>query len=225
MLAYAAHRRSARRVSPATLALIVGGHAVAIGLLITAKMDVGPGKKIVDTVIEFIPAPIPETPPPPPPMPQTEVRPSPKPSTVTQTPAVVELDHSGPTVDLGPPTTEIVPDLGPIIETPPGPIVQDPPRPAPVKIAARSITPAEYLRPEYPDSKRRLEEEAVLRLRLQIDERGRVVAVEPVGDADAAFVTAARQHLLRHWRYKPATEDGRPVPTSMTITLRFQLED
>lgn len=225
MLAYAAHRRSARRVRPATLALIVGGHAVAIGLLITAKMDVGPGKKIVDTVIEFIPAPLDETPPPPPPTPQTEVRPAPRESTVTQTPAVVELDHGGPTVDLGPPMTEIVPDLGPIIDTPPGPIVQDPPKPAPVKIAARPITPAEYLRPDYPDSKRRLEEETVLQLSLRIDERGRVVAVDPVGAADPVFLAAARQHLLRHWRYKPATEDGRPVPTTLTIKLRFELED
>ena len=222
MLAYAAHRRSARRVSPTTLALIVGGHAVAIGLLITAKMEVNPfipKPPIKITSIPLDPEPVPE------PKPQTEVRTAPKQSTVTRTPAVIELDHSGPTVDHETPTTEIVPDLGPIIETPPGPIVQGPPRSAPVKVAARSITPAEYLRPEYPDSKRRLEEEAVLRLRLQIDERGRVIAVEPVGNADAAFVTAARQHLLRHWRYKPATEDGRPVPTSMTITLRFQLED
>jgi len=26
------------------------------------------------------------------------------------------------------------------------------------------------------------------------------------------------------WRYKPATVDGRPVPSSTVITLRFELE-
>ena len=36
----------------------------------------------------------------------------------------------------------------------------------------------------------------MLRLRLTIDARGRVVAVEPVGRADRAFLAAARRHLL-----------------------------
>ena len=81
------------------------------------------------------------------------------------------------------------------------------------------------MRPPYPDSKRRSEEEAALRLRLSIDERGRVTAVEPIGAADPEFLAAARAHLLRFWRYKPATEDGRAVATSMVITLRFQLEE
>jgi protein TonB len=81
------------------------------------------------------------------------------------------------------------------------------------------------LRPPYPDDKRRLEEEAVLRLRLAIDERGRVVAVEPVGSADRSFLEAARRHLIAHWRYKPATDDGRAVRSSTVITLRFELEN
>ena len=66
--------------------------------------------------------------------------------------------------------------------------------------------------------------EAVLRLRLSIDERGRVVSVDPVGAADGAFLAAARRHLLAQWRYKPAMEGGRAVATSIVITLRFQLE-
>ena len=51
----------------------------------------------------------------------------------------------------------------------------------------------------------------MLKLRLSIDHRGRVVAVEPVGRADRAFLAAARRHLIAKWRYKPATEDGRAV--------------
>ena len=72
---------------------------------------------------------------------------------------------------------------------------------------------------------RRTEEEAVLRLRLSIDPRGRVTAVEPVGAADPAFLASARSHLLRYWRYRPATEDGRAVASSLVITLRFELEE
>ena len=69
------------------------------------------------------------------------------------------------------------------------------------------------------------DEEASLRLRLSIDARGRVVAVEPVGSADRAFLAAARRHLLAHWRYQPATEDGRAVASTTVITLRFELDD
>jgi hypothetical protein len=45
-----------------------------------------------------------------------------------------------------------------------------------------------------------------------------------VGRADRAFLDAARRHLIAHWRYQPATEDGRTITSSLTITLRFQLD-
>jgi len=222
MLAYAAHRRQRRRISPATLVLIVAGHSVAIGLLISAKMDVGPGAVITRTLIENIP--LPEDPPPPPePLPQ---EPSPAPqSHVTQVPSIIPTPSPGPAVDLGPPTPTIVPDIGPVIEQPlQPPLATELPK-EPVKVAARLSTPADLLRPPYPESKRRLEEEATLRLRLSIDERGRVTAVEPIGAADPEFLSSARKHLLRNWRYKPATEDGRAVPSVLNVTLRFRLED
>ena len=65
--------------------------------------------------------------------------------------------------------------------------------------------------------------EASLRLRLGIDERGRVVSVEPVGRADPTFLAAARRHILRVWRYQPAMEGAKAVPSTTTITLKFEL--
>ena len=50
------------------------------------------------------------------------------------------------------------------------------------------------------------------------------MAVEPVGRADAVFLAAARRHLLAHWRFKPASDDGRAVASTTVITLRFQLD-
>jgi protein TonB len=111
--------------------------------------------------------------------------------------------------------------IGPSIEPLPK---ADPLPPPPVKTSARLMTSGADLRPPYPASKIASGEEALLRLRLSIDERGRVVAVEPVGSADRAFLEAARRHLLARWRYKPASEGGRSVATSTVITLRFQLE-
>jgi protein TonB len=85
------------------------------------------------------------------------------------------------------------------------------------------VTPASDVKPPYPPSKLRDGEEAALRLKLTIDERGRVTGVEAVGPADPVFLAAARRHLIAHWRYRPATEDGRAVATSTLVTLRFEL--
>jgi protein TonB len=93
-----------------------------------------------------------------------------------------------------------------------------------VSSAARLLTSGADLKPPYPESKLLNEEEAALQLRLTIDDHGRVVAVDPIGRADPVFLGAARRHLLAHWRYKPAMQDGRAVATSIVITLRFQLD-
>lgn len=225
MLAYAAHRRQRRKLSPTALALIIGGHAIAIALLASARMEVGVFRPDPPLVVK--PIPLPQDPPPEPPEPKTEPAPSPPMSNLSLPPKVVTLPlDTGPVVVPGP-----VPDLpAPIIGAnpvphPPQPVpVPTPPEPR-VKTGPRLATAGDLLRPPYPESKRRMEEEATLRLRLSIDERGRVTAVEPIGNVDAAFLDSARRHLLRNWRYTPAKEDGRAVPSSLVITLRFQLED
>ena len=92
-------------------------------------------------------------------------------------------------------------------------------------LAARLATAEGALKPPYPLDKIRTEEEATLRLRLTIDPRGRVIVVDPVGKADPSFLEAARRHILKAWRYKPATEDGVAVQSTTVISLSFRLED
>jgi protein TonB len=224
MLAYAADRRPRRHLSPATLSLIVGVHAIALALLAANKMEVNPFVPRPPIVVDSIP--LPTEPPPPQPQPQSDPKAQTPQSVITPTPPHYPPLSSNPVVDSGPATTDIVPDVQPLIEAPLGPRVDLlPPRAEAVKVAARLATPPDLLRPPYPDSKLRSEEEAVLRLRLGIDERGRVTSVDPVGEADPAFLQAARRHLTRSWRYRPATEDGRPVASTIVITLRFELRD
>jgi protein TonB len=106
----------------------------------------------------------------------------------------------------------------------PQPRIEPLPAPDPVRVGPRFVTPPDAVRPPYPASKLQSEEEAVLKLKLSINERGRVVAVEPVGRTDPAFLAAARRHLIAHWRYRPATVDGRAIASSTLVTLRFELE-
>ena len=81
----------------------------------------------------------------------------------------------GPVVSTVP---DPMPDPGPVIGTNPDPGPVTPTITPPVRVGPRFATPQHLIEPPYPPDKQRLEEEAVLRLKLSIDERGRVVAVE-----------------------------------------------
>jgi periplasmic protein TonB len=217
MLEYAASRRkvASRPSSPNAMLLIISAHVALLALVMSAKMDL-PRKLIYDspTRIDLVPEPSP-------PRPQPIMTHSPQPQPIENPQPQVP---TAPTVQ---PTIEATPsiDFGKIL----GPSTSPTPAPqpmalAPVRQTARLVTPPSELKPPYPASKIASEEEATLRLRLTIDERGRVIAVDPVGPADREFLDAARRYMIAHWRYQPATEDGRAVASTLTVTLRFQLD-
>lgn len=211
MPAYAP-RPERRRLNSSVLVLIIGVHAVAILAIMSARMNLPVPWSPQRTDVTFVPLP-PE--PQPDPRPQAEPRPSNQ-----------SLDSPAPVIDtrLAPgPAVDVLPlppfDPGPLIGVnPPKPI--DPPI---VRTGPRFATPEADIRPPYPESKRALEQEAVLKLRLSIDERGRVTAVEPVGKADPTFLAAARRHILKAWRYRPAMEGDKAIASSTIITLQFEL--
>jgi len=211
MLAYAP-RPERRRLNPTALALIIGIHAVAIAVVMSARMDVVPRDREPPTKIDLIKLPPePEKARPQPKAPQT-----PSPAWTAPTPVIEPLPLPGPTIDLLPP-----PDPGALIGNGIDPL----PIPKPtVRTGPRFATAEGDIRPPYPESKRALDEEATLKLRLAIDERGRVVAVDPVGKADPAFLAAARRHILRVWRYKPAMDGDRAIASTTVITLKFELD-
>lgn len=215
MTAYAPVPAFARRKRhPRALVLIIAAHAALLAAVMTAKMDLPSRFDPIKTDVTLIPLP------PEPPRDQQQPRERPRDSAMDQVPTVLPLPRPDlPQIDT---TRMPLPNAGPVIH--PGPPVDTRPT-VPVRTGLRFITPESRVKPPYPQQKLRLEEEAVLRLRLSIDERGRVTAAEPVGRADAVFLAAARRHLVAHWRYQPATENGRPVATSTVITLRFQLDD
>ena len=217
MLAYAAHRRrvAQRHSAPHVMLAIIAGHVALIAAVMSAKMDLP--ERIFHPPTVVTPIPLPKPPPP-----EPRAQPKPSPSVVTRTPAIVPVPQTRDD-QFDPTPIPSLPSL-PAVRPTPNPEPRIAPMPAPVRVGPRFATPPDAVRPPYPASKIQSEEEAVLKLRLSIDPRGRVVAVEPVGRADPAFLAAARRHLLAHWRYKPATEDGRAIASSTTITLRFELD-
>ena len=218
MLAYAAGRPAPgkRQSSPHALLIVVSAHVALLAVVMSAKMDLP--QRMVDGPIRLIkikpdPLPPPSIDMPPAPharhtTPSISNRPQISPSSAAPVAGDGGIADPGTLALAG---TAVLPGI-------PGPAI------APVHHDARLLTPPFELKPPYPPSKILTEEEAVLRLRLTINEQGRVVGVDPIGRADPAFLEAARRHLIAHWRYQPATEDGQAIVSSMIITLRFQLD-
>lgn len=215
MLAYAAHRRRIveRHSSPQTLLLIAAAHIALIAAVMSARMEIPPRR--LPPIIVVTPISVPA----PPPV-DSDAAPNPSPIGVDRVPPIVPR----PLPANDPIGTQPIPPVpgGDTIGLPPH---GDPLPLPPVRVGPRFATPPSELRPPYPPSKIAREEEAVLRLKLTIDANGRVIAVDPVGKADPAFLAAARRHLIAHWRYRPATEDGRAMASATVITLRFELNE
>ncbi|MBA2636024.1 MAG: hypothetical protein H0U83_04970, partial [Sphingomonas sp.] len=175
-----------RKSYPRALVVIVAGHAALIAAVMLAKMDLP--LVIVPTVtkVELIEVPMP----PPPNPPEPRQTPQPAPSVIDRPIAIVPVPaDSAPAVDSAP---HAAPEPASAIVRPSQPSVDIAPKPLPIHTGPRFATPGGQLRPPYPPHKIRSGEEAALRLRLSIDQRGRVTAVEPVGNADPAFLGSAR---------------------------------
>jgi protein TonB len=223
MLAYAAGRRTVAttRSSPNALLAIIGVHVALAAIVMSAKMEIQrhvDGPFIVRTIKD-------RTEDPPPRPVQTKVT-----QATPHTPIRIDNPphniHLGRTTDISttPPTRfnpgTITGGGAAVITKLPPP----PPYTAPVRTDARLLTPSSEQKPPYPASKLLNEEEGAVTLKLTIDEDGRVVAAEAVGRADPAFLDSARRYVLAHWRFRPASEDGRAIVSTTIVTLRFELD-
>jgi len=210
-----------QRRSPTSLALVVTLHAAAFGALIlygttTFNPPERDGIKIID-----IPRPTPPPPPPPPPRPDT-----PQPQhesrldTVPQTPLV----PIGPTV-TGPPQPP-QPPVGPISQGPVQLADATPVLPPPVRRAAE-VDPnfRDALQPPYPRNQERLQRGGRVLVRITIGTNGRVIAIQQLSATNDEFWQATERQARNRWRFRPATVDGRPVESTMTMTVTFRIPD
>ncbi|MEN3972597.1 energy transducer TonB [Sphingomicrobium sp. XHP0235] len=224
MLNYAP--RPANSLSPKALAVVVALHGVALAAVLTMRSELVMPAKTPPTVVTNVPLPpVPPEPVEPSPPSETPPPPAPQPEYTVPTPRIEVPTFNGPIAPtFEAPDVPINPVPAPRVPAPqPGsPAVEAAPPIAPT--SASLITSGADLKPPYPAALQRRGEEAALRLRLEVDARGRVVAVTPLNDADPRFVAAAEKHLKRVWRYEPATRDGKAVATSLTVTLRFELQ-
>ena len=93
----------------------------------------------------------------------------------------------------------------------------------PVVVAARGIA-GTHSTPDYPPLAVRLNQTGNVMLRLSIDEHGVVEAasVEKSSGYDS-LDDAAVAWVMAHWRYEPATKDGKPFATTTNALVTFRL--
>ncbi|HEV2865523.1 MAG TPA: energy transducer TonB [Allosphingosinicella sp.] len=210
-----------KTVSPSGFALVVALHAAALAAVILMKGPQFIREHPGPLITEFIP--LPDDPPPEPPQPQTQDPVAQRPTVIDRVDPVIERPREGPVVTGDPPPP--LPPLGGTGEGPVSePVVEPPPLPAPVRIAAQ-VDPrfAGDLQPAYPTAEQRAEREGTVRVRVTIGADGRVKAIERISATSDAFWEATRRHALARWRFRPATEDGRPVASRKTMNVFFEL--
>lgn len=170
---------------------------------------------------------VPPAPPPPP-----IDRPPPPKQTAKVTPRLDQPTQVVPTkvpVEpyVAPPVAGATIDLTPGEGTGTSVIPFDPPKPpTPVRVGSQ-VDPryAGYLQPDYPPGERRAGNSGVVTLRVLIGVDGRVRQVERLTAASEDFWRVTERQALGKWRFKPATQDGVPVESWRTMTVRFNLQD
>ncbi|CAM3071430.1 hypothetical protein SPAN111604_02335 [Sphingomonas antarctica] len=105
-------------------------------------------------------------------------------------------------------------------------IIPDPPQPPIRQVVKRGVamatSPGE-LQPPYPPALQRGEIQGSVTVRVLVGPDGRPRDIVLVRADDPGFFTAAKTWGLRHWRFKPASEDGSPVDSWYTLTVRFTI--
>jgi len=167
----------------------------------------------------------PPPPPPPPPAPKPPPKKPPPPKRIIAAPPP-PVPAPAPFVAPPPPVVELPPEPPVVLVPPAPPAPPTPPAPPPPpKIIPASAV--QYLEPpqiSYPRQSRRLGEEGQVMVRVYIDEAGMPRQVHVEQSSGHARLDEAAVAGVRKARFKPYTENGRPVAGWARIPVPFELE-
>lgn len=94
--------------------------------------------------------------------------------------------------------------------------------PAPTPVRSMAAT---HTTPPYPPLSRRLAEEGTVQLKLAVGTDGKVEsAIIEKSSGSQRLDEAARDWVAHHWRYHPATRDGKPVASQTQVKVVFNLK-
>ncbi|MBI5901281.1 MAG: energy transducer TonB [Rhodocyclales bacterium] len=192
--------------------LVAAMHVAALWGLWQHRLIPGPDETAA-LFVNFIAPPAPakqEAPTRPPPQARPIEKPQPR-QIVAESPTPAPADY------IAPPLT---PTPAPAIEAPPvtlpaGPVVM---------AAELSVACPERPAPGYPPLSRRMGEAGITVLKVELDERGQVVAASVASGSAYPRLDEAALAAVKTWRCTPARRDGRPVRAVALQPFKFVLQ-
>lgn len=128
------------------------------------------------------------------------VRSQPAPVLVAESPVVLAAEP------VAPPPPE------PVIEDPPEQVVETSVRPAvPVQLSELSLGCPQRTPPDYPAVSRRLGEQGQVKLKVELDETGRITSVRVAESSGYKRLDEAGLAAVKNWRCNAAMQDGKAV--------------
>jgi periplasmic protein TonB len=95
--------------------------------------------------------------------------------------------------------------------------------PAVAQTKSEPPVPVRTVAPDYPDELRREGVSGLVMVKCSIDETGNVTETLVEKSSNAAFEKPAIA-AVKKWKFKPAKQDGTPVPIKVSIPIKFVFE-
>lgn len=199
------------------------------GALLYAAMSyklIPPPQEAVTLFVNLINPPPPkkeELPPPEPPKPPPKKVELVKQKPIVQPPPAPVLVTEAPVVSAAEP---VAPPPQPVIEAPAELVVELPVKPAqPVMMSSElSLACPQRPPPDYPANSRRLGEQGQVKLKVELDETGRVTSASVAESSGYKRLDAAGLAAVKSWRCNAATRDGKAVRAVALQPFDFILE-
>lgn len=101
------------------------------------------------------------------------------------------------------------------------------PGPQPIRVGGNIRAPRKlyHVNPVYPVSMREAGREGTVPIEAIIDREGSVISLRVLSAQVHPDFAAAASDAVRQWRFAPTLLNGEPVDVSMTVSVRFSLED
>jgi protein TonB len=202
-----------RRLTPARMASI--GFVGVLHVLLIYALATGLATRFIkhlpqELTAQVLPQPTPKTEPPPPAPAQMQ-----QPTLPTVQVPIVKID----TPRAAPTITTIVAPPHPQMAAPV--TVAPPPAPTPASGITRTHTI-----PPYPDVARRLGQHGTVTLRIAVGIDGSVTGASIATSSGSTYLDdAAVAWVKGHWRYKPATQQGKSIASNVMAAVVFDLKN
>jgi periplasmic protein TonB len=187
---------------------------IAFHVLLFWALKSGFAVKFIESIAPPIVADIinevkPDEPPPPPPQVKMEIPP------VTVPPVVVDI-----TLPVDAPTTA----LSNVTDRPTPPAPPPPPVARAPVITKAAVTYKPDVFDYYPSTSRNLGEEGKVKIRICTDVKGKVTEATVPETSGFPRLDEAGVRIGKQFRFKPATEDGKPVAQCFVLPVSFNLK-